>query len=348
MRAPIHRSRGFTLIELMIAVALGLIVLAALTSFFVRTSANRSEMERNSRQIENGRYAVNALRDDLALAGFYADITQPSSTVWQTPAACVTTVADMGVVPDGLAPKLPVPVFVYPEGVGRPVGCTPDYLAGTDVLVIRRFNSEPVTVASITGSTPAANQVFVQVSACKDDPPGTPYLIDTGANAANLKLKKLDCATAAQVRRYREQLYYVRDYSTTAGDGIPTLVRVELDGSAAGIISNPVPLVEGIENLRVDFGIDTDGDGFPEAWKRCVAAAPCTAADYSNVMAAKVHVLSRNLEKSSGYTDDKTYSMGASGTVTPASAVAGYKRHVYSAQVAMPNRSGPREPALAS
>ncbi|MBC7976331.1 MAG: prepilin-type N-terminal cleavage/methylation domain-containing protein, partial [Myxococcales bacterium] len=147
MRAPIHRSRGFTLIELMISVALGLIVLAALTSFFVRTSANRSEMERNSRQIENGRYAVNALRDDLALAGFYADITQPSTTVWNMPAGCVTTVADMGVKPDGLAPQLPVPIVLYPAGVGMPGGCTADYLAGTDVLVIRRLNSEPVTVA---------------------------------------------------------------------------------------------------------------------------------------------------------------------------------------------------------
>ena len=43
---------GFSLIELMIAVTLGLIVLAALTTFFVQTSGNRQEMERSTRQIE--------------------------------------------------------------------------------------------------------------------------------------------------------------------------------------------------------------------------------------------------------------------------------------------------------
>ena len=42
MRTHNPRQSGFTLIELMIAVVLGLLILAALTSFFVRTSYNRS------------------------------------------------------------------------------------------------------------------------------------------------------------------------------------------------------------------------------------------------------------------------------------------------------------------
>jgi len=152
MRAPAKRHFGFTLIELMIAITLGLIILAALTSFFVRTSDNRRELERNSRQIENGRFAINALRDDLMLAGFYADITQPSTTVWDVTDACKTVLADMGWKPDQLSPQLPVPILVYPLGVGRPTGCTPDYVKDTDVIVIRRLNSEPVTRASLTGS----------------------------------------------------------------------------------------------------------------------------------------------------------------------------------------------------
>src|SRR5690349_1953640 len=126
MRVSLQRNRGFSLIELMIAIALGLIVLAALTSFFVRTSSNRTELERNSREIENGRYAVNALRDDMVLAGFFADITQPSTTVYNLPTSCdtdVTTLSDKtishwGFKPDQLAPQLPVPVFVYADGAG--------------------------------------------------------------------------------------------------------------------------------------------------------------------------------------------------------------------------------------
>ena len=342
MRANPQRNAGFTLIELMIAVTLGLLVLAALTSFFVRTSYNRSELERNSQQIENGRFAIAALRDDMMLTGFYADLKlePPSAWTWNAPAACVTS-GNMGFVPHNPTaiplPEVPLPILIYPLGAGAPAGCTPNILANTDVIVIRRFNTEPTPVGSVV-----ATQTYVQISECSTDPPATPYLIDTGANAANFTLKNRTCGAQAAVWRYREQLYYIRDYSVNAGDGIPTLVRVELDGG----VSAPVPLVEGIENLRVDLGVDNDGDGTPDAWRRCDAASPCTTADYTNVMAAKVYVLSRTIDQSRDYTDDKTYSLGVSGTVTAASDH--YKRHVYSALIAMPNRSGPREPILAS
>ncbi|MBM3343261.1 MAG: prepilin-type N-terminal cleavage/methylation domain-containing protein [Betaproteobacteria bacterium] len=43
-------QRGFSLIELMVAIALGLLILAALTTVFVNASATRSEIDRTSRQ----------------------------------------------------------------------------------------------------------------------------------------------------------------------------------------------------------------------------------------------------------------------------------------------------------
>jgi type IV pilus assembly protein PilW len=340
MRANFQRNAGFTLIELMIAVTLGLLVLAALTSFFVRTSYNRSELEKNSQQIENGRFAINALRDDMMLTGYYADLTMPSSTVWNAPAPCATS-GNMGFVASQLAPQVPVPITVFPLGAGAPTGCTPNILANTDVIVIRRFNTEPTPIGSID-----ATQIYVQISECASGPsaddPNIPYIIDSGANAANFVLRNRNCSAQASVWRYREQLYYIRNYSVNVGDGVPTLVRVELDGG----VSNPVPLVEGIDNLRVDLGVDNDGDGAPDAWRRCDAASPCTATDYSNVTAAKIYVLSRTLDPSREYTDDKTYDMGVSGTL-PAFGDH-YKRHVYSTLIGMPNRSGPREPILAS
>src|SRR3546814_6579575 len=46
------------------------------------------------------------------------------------------------------------------------------------------------------------------------------------------------------------------------GDGIHTLKRAEL--GAAGFTI--VPLVEGIDALQFEFGIDTNGDGNPDAY----------------------------------------------------------------------------------
>jgi hypothetical protein len=44
--------------------------------------------------------------------------------------------------------------------------------------------------------------------------------------------------------------------------------------------------------------------------------------------------------------DNKTYNMGLSGSTTATNDA--FKRHVYSAMVSMPNRTGPREPQLAA
>jgi type IV pilus assembly protein PilW len=325
---------GFTLIEMMIAIALGLIILAALTTFFIQSSANRAEMERGSRQIENGRFAMNALREDVAVAGFYYDIAQ-STVAWQTPAACTTAVGSLGF---SVTPRqLPLPIFGYAGGTGAPA-CVADAVADTDVLVIRRFNTEPTAVGSAV-----ATQNYVQVSHCRTDSLDETFVAAVGsAGAGTFNLHEVDCSTVARLWRYREHVYYVRNYSATAGDGVPTLVRIE-NGAAAE------PLVEGIQAMRVEYGIDNGmingvlvpakkGDGMPDEWRRCVAATPCSTDDWSRVMALRVYVLSSNLESSPGYSDTKTYDMGLAGTLGPFNNA--FKRHVYTAVLNATNRSG--------
>src|SRR5688500_19551283 len=101
---------GFSLIELMIAVTLGLVILAALTTFVVQTSGNRTEMERNTRQLENGRYAIDSMREDVALAGFYSDTAPLVTPGWVMNDACPANIAAYGFA---IAPAYtaPVPVF---------------------------------------------------------------------------------------------------------------------------------------------------------------------------------------------------------------------------------------------
>ena len=321
-------ARGFTLIEMMIAITLGLMILAALTTFFVQTSANRSEMDRGSRQIENGRFAMDILREDLSLAGFYSDVQQ-ASVAWQTPAACETVAANLGFSASPV--RMPIPIFGYPNLVGAPP-CIANAVPGTDVLVVRRFNTEPTPVASAV-----ANQFYMQISHCATDSSTTPVFVGPGSGAGGFTLRKVNCTSLADLWRYHEHVYYIRRCSVCGVDNIPTLVRLVLDGG----VTKTEELAEGIQEMRIDYGLDANGDGAPEQWRRCDAATPCTAADWLNVTAIKVNLLSSTLENSPGYTDKKTYALGLAGTVGPFGD--GLKRHVYSAVVNAANRSGPRE-----
>ena len=90
-----RRQAGVTLVELMISLTLGLILLAALLTVFSNSSAARSELERTSRQIENGRYAIQLLADDFRVAGFYGEFNVGAMPVPAVlPDPCSTNPAD--------------------------------------------------------------------------------------------------------------------------------------------------------------------------------------------------------------------------------------------------------------
>ncbi|MBK7471313.1 MAG: PilW family protein, partial [Betaproteobacteria bacterium] len=55
-------------------------------------------------------------------------------------------------------------------------------------------------------------------------------------------------------------------------------------------------LVEGIDALRIEFALDTDGDGAIDALRRCADDAdPCSPDDWRRVIGVRVHLLARHL-----------------------------------------------------
>jgi type IV pilus assembly protein PilW len=336
MRAPkfqaFRRDSGFSLIELMIGVALGLVILASLTSFFVSTSANRHEIERTSRQIENGRYAIDTLRNELRLAGFYAEVSQTGAT-YTTADPCQTTLATLGLSMSPL--NLPVAIYGYAADSAAFPACITNRLPNTDVVLIRRFGTEMVTTTVATDAT-HNRQVFVQMSRCNTDSIATPWFTDYGANSGTFTLRNTACNGPDSLYQFHVEAYYIRTYSATPSDNIPTLVKIELDSQ--GLRTSE--LVEGIRAFRVSYGIDSSGDGTPDEYRRCDTATPCTVAQWNNVTTVRLNILAENLEDSPTYTDVKTYDLDG----YPLGPYNDHrKRQVYQAVVSIPNRTGPRE-----
>lgn len=76
----------------------------------------------------------------------------------------------------------------------------------------------------------------------------------------SLKARGADCGTAAAAkkRKFVSSIYYIRDYATTAGDGIPTLVRSTFDPAGPAALAHQAAeaLVEGVEDMSFELGID--------------------------------------------------------------------------------------------
>ena len=131
---PRRRQFGLSLIELMVSVTLGLLILSGVLVVFVNTSAARNEVERTSRQIENGRYASELLTEDLRLAGFYGELN-----VAGVPVPGALPGDPCSLTPGDWRAWIPIHLQGYDDAGFVSPNCTlPNLRANTDVLVIRR------------------------------------------------------------------------------------------------------------------------------------------------------------------------------------------------------------------
>jgi len=343
-----QRERGFSLVEFMIAITIGLFLIAGLVYLIAETSRSRAEIERSSRQIENGRYALDRIAEDLRHAGFYGEyFSVPGAGETGFPAS-LTAASPCGTTIAAMTAGMPLAIQAYDGGASVPsdlTGCiaAADYQANTDILVVRRASTS--TIAMPAASPPRIlTQPYIQTNPVD-------YKLDLGSNVATFTLtlpSANNTATyVAPLRRYIVHIYFIArcnvpssgvatdpcDNAADGGSPVPTLKMMELgDGPAF----QKIALAEGIEHLQFDFGIDTDGDGAADTVSQCNAATPCTAIDFSNVVTVQVNIVARNTETSPAYFDDKTYSLGLAPAYTPGPNDH-YRRHAYSALVRLNN-----------
>ena len=99
--------------------------------------------------------------------------------------------------------------------------------------------------------------------------------------------------------------YYVRAFSKTEGDGIPTLVRLTFDGT--DMVEEP--LVDYIENMQITYGSDSNGSGNVDTY---LSADDIALADWSRVQTIKVELIVRAPNIDDNYDDSTagTYSIG--------------------------------------
>lgn len=339
-------QRGLSLVELMIGMTIGLIMLAALGSLYVATSKARREFSKTSDQIENGRYALDMISRDVEMGGFYGRAgLSPSvlnSTVinFSLPDPCATAQASMGFSSSNSATTVPVAIAGLPTTATTPT-CLPHRLANTEILTVRYASSTPTSTASGT-------EFYVQLSNCRLDP--KPLVYDSAATALTLQTKACD-GTLADKRKYVMRTYYIADCDDcTAGDGIPTLKVAEFVNGAIQVTS----LVAGIQDVHYSYGVDTDGNGEPDCYVDDAAldnTATCTnssgynwatpASNWSNVTAVRINLLARNVDRTVGWTDTRTYDLGRATADGPYNDA--YKRHVYGTLARVWNIAGMRE-----
>ena len=366
-----RRQAGLSLVELMVALTIGLLLLAGLTLIFVNSSEANRELQKTAQQIENGRYAIDILTQDLHHAGYWGHFYDMSSIVAAaSPDPCATTDADLrAAIPTAIQGIRAADLATRPDVAAttcddKNLLTAANLKPGSDILVVRRASTVPLAVGTIAPT----NEVYVQASSTELEVQlgtGGAYVAGMkadGSSPATLKFTGPTLiGTAAPIRKYVVHVYFVAPCSAGSGakgvcqagdDSIPTLKRLELNSVGGATDITLVPLVEGIEYFKVEYGIDpfnASGATTPSALTgqggdSLVDSYATAPADWTTVIGARVYVLARNTLPTSGFIDDKSYVLGAA-TVAPANygGSEGFRRHTFTAAVRVANMAGRRE-----
>ncbi|WP_165742316.1 PilW family protein [Candidatus Thiosymbion oneisti] len=314
MSPSLQRSAGFTLVELLVGIALGVLTVSAVLLFFVSNKQHFLVQLEASRLQENQRFVVQFLTRDIRGAGyrgcaggdglFFNTLNNPSAPEnnFQTGLEGFDEVSEI----------LPEPLASTFAGSRR----VP--IAGTDVLLVRG----PEGDASGVRRENSGQQVFAVVrsretKACTGGTnringicPGDYLLISDCQKARIFQVGSIDDSGAithptgglvpgnsdgtwggtaappderfgidSEIIRYGTFIYYIAHNP----GGEPALYRKASRGRTE-------ELVEGVEDMQILYGenTDADADGTPD---RFVAAAGVT--DWNDVTAVRIWALLR-------------------------------------------------------
>ena len=349
-----HNSEsGFTLIELMVALLVGLLISAAIVKVYVDTTRVYRWQGALSQVQENGRFAAEFLRRDVRLAGnFGCDSSKVPSVHNQTP-----------------------PTFVV-NNQTQPIGGTDGTGTNPDILILRGAVGMAVDVTS-PEMTKTSDDISVKKGSGLCDPTCTranrfALVSDCdsadifGVSGASLGGKNtkdsLQHASGTvntqgelsksyvtgfqvfpRVQMLRETHYCIgRAEAWTAANGIMALKRLINPTAAQNCSVVGEELVEGIHNLQVVYGENTNISQCQAAAVESNKAAPTryipgpptnTNLTWCNVVSVRIQLLSRSL--SGNITSDPVPYVLNGTTITPQDS---YLRKVFTNTITLRNR----------
>ncbi len=327
------KSMGFSLIEMMITLSLGLLILGMVINLFITTKQNHTQNSRVSSVLENGRFALRMLSNDLKAVGFMGGMWEMTSLSIDP---SISLAVDCGQAAEAnwaydvqTYSHMQFRYNVSSVTANSQFQCinAGDFQNSTDVLAVKRTYTEKDTAAL------ANNVVYLR----SDYNTGCFWYHD----AANPNPAGVNCPAANfEDWRYLVNIYYIRSYTDNPGDGNPSLCKKYLTASND---PTPVPtmaevcLAEGIEHFHVQYGIDTDlpRDGVANTF----ISNPTATQVSTQAVSAKIFVLVRADREDTTFTNNKTYTMGDRQIVVNDM----YYRRMYSTTVVLRN---PRNTAL--
>lgn len=346
------KNAGFSLVELMVALAVGMVVILIVGQFFSSTRSSYMQSDAMSRVQENARFSMDVLATDIRMAGFMGcmqdvpvnNIALPSGNDFFTFSKAVQGFTQgSGSAPGGI-PNAPAWTEVK---------------AGTSVLSLKRGDSTATRLDGNLDPNNANLQIKGNPAAIQDDEilmisdcthadvfrvnnvsqngvvvPTTTSVTISHSSAKNTD-PKLSTAyqSGSELMRLVSRIYYIGSGTGTCPAN--TLCRVNLTVSAGNPIGRVESLISNVEDMDLLYGLDSTGDKVAD---RFFATADITDAQWATVVSVQINLLLRSENDKVTVGKQGSYWYNGS-TQTPTSASDRYLRRSFTQLVTLRNRT---------
>lgn len=300
--------RGVTLIELMIAMAIGMVLLLGVVHILTSNQHTYRMNDNVGRIQENARIALEMMSRDLRSAGGTSCMRVPREELAELAGgsrrtASVNVIANPP-IPGGLG--VGVEIRGFDAGGYQFIGgaADPRLIAAADGFHVGRMDDCPASLVGNMGTTNAniqldgtaqgcgfaAGQLLI-ISDCESMDVFRPTNVNNGAitvmahsnavNTSNFLSKAYD--TSASVARHRAVGYYLALNQDAANPASVPRANLMLDEGRGQL--NPA-LVEGVEDMQILYGVDQSGNFAAD-----VFVTATNVADWSTVVAVQLNLL---------------------------------------------------------
>jgi len=339
-----HTARGFTLVELMIAMVIGLVLMTGVTSVFISSSDSYRRLQGLASIQERGRIAIQIVQNAVQVAGYTGcrksvtinnvlnsntsyvrNFTQPiqgfdataTANTWD-PAMEATISSPLWAGGDVLTVRGPIGYGVSLTGNMGGVSSSLSVPAGSPFVA-----NDLMLVVSCQGSA----DIFE-----KTDAGG--LAVTTIAHTASGRNSSANLGSVYQandmVVKVATTSFFVRDSAAIAGTRALYFQEDEnSDGS-----SNPLALIEGVDGMQILYGVTSNTD--TSANQYLTAAQVDAAGSWGNVVNVRIALLVASLNPTVKSLNTNVYSL-LGVNYGPFNDL--YQRRVFTTTITLRNRS---------
>jgi len=288
-------QQGLSIVELMVAMVIGLLILSGVLNIFLSSSETYRATENLSRVQENGRFAIDFLATDTRQAGNKGNCSRDTEVR--------NHLNESGNGYNATLYEIAGGIFGWESTDGG--FNLPGYRQNTDIVLLKHAAQHSGITAS--GNTPE-NANTINLNGASGIPAGQIIMVSDGiacdvfqkrnnANANSLTRGASSgnpgpgnknpssspfskaYTVGMEINVVRSTIYYIAN--TNSG---PMLRRMNYDQNSAGV---PEDLVDGIVDMQLCYGIDSDSDNNVDTF-----VAANTIADWNTVAAVRVSFVS--------------------------------------------------------